>query len=183
MLAPEPHLFGDDGRFPNSRYPVLVYRGVATEPAAARAAVVRAEVVRPEVSRAALFERLFSRHQWPAAWRNGLYEQHHYHSAAHEVLGVYEGWVQARLGGEEGTLLELRAGDVIVIPAGVAHCNEAQSKDFRVVGAYPRGTEMDMFYGAPGERPRTDSNIARVPLPEQDPVFGAGGPLLELWRA
>jgi uncharacterized protein YjlB len=168
MQAPEPHLFGDDGRFPNSRYPALVYRGVATEPAAARAAA---------------FERLFSRHQWPAAWRNGLYTQHHYHSAAHEVLGVYEGWVQARLGGEGGTLLVLQAGDVLVIPAGVAHCNEGQSKDFRVVGAYPRGTEMDMFYGKPGERPRTDRTIGAVPLPEQDPVFGAAGPLLDLWRA
>jgi len=168
MLAPEPHLFGDDGRFPNSRHPALVYRGVATEPAAARATAL---------------ERLFSRHQWPAAWRNGLYTQHHYHAAAHEVLGVYEGWVQARLGGEGGTLLLLQAGDVLVIPAGVAHRNEGQSKDFRVVGAYPRGTEMDMFYGEPGERPRADRTIAAVPLPEQDPVFGAGGPLLDLWRA
>lgn len=168
MQAPEAHLFGDDGRFPNSRHPALVYRAVSTEPAAARAGA---------------FERLFSRHQWPAAWRNGLYTQHHYHSAAHEVLGVYEGWVHARLGGESGTLLVLRAGDVLVIPAGVAHRNEGQSKDFRVVGAYPLGTEMDMFYGEPGERPRADRTIGAVPLPEQDPVFGAAGPLLELWRA
>jgi uncharacterized protein YjlB len=167
MLAPESHSFGDAGRFPNSRYPALVYRGVATERASALATA---------------FERLFSRHQWPAAWRNGLYTQHHYHSAAHEVLGVYEGWVQARLGGEGGTLLVLRAGDALVIPAGVAHRNEGQSKDFRVVGAYPRGTEMDMFYGEPGERPCADRNIDALPLPEQDPVFGAAGPLLELWR-
>src|SRR5262249_35587426 len=109
MLAPERLLFGDDSRFPNSAYPALIYRGVLSEPAA---------------SRAAGFERLFSSHGWPAAWRNGLYAQHHYHSTAHEVLGVYEGWVQARLGGERGSVVLLRAGDVVVIPAGVAHRNE-----------------------------------------------------------
>jgi uncharacterized protein YjlB len=167
MQAPETHLFGDDGRFPNSRFPVLVYRGAVTEAAAARASA---------------FERLFTAHAWPAAWRNGLYGAHHYHSCAHEVLGVYDGWVNARLGGEQGALVVLRAGDAVVIPAGVAHCNQGQSQDFRVVGAYPRGTDMDMMYGRPGERPRADRNLAAVPLPERDPVFGVEGPLLALWR-
>jgi len=167
MQSPEQHLFGDDGRFPNSRFPALIYRGVLTEPAAGRASA---------------FERLFSGHEWPAAWRNGLYAEHHYHSSAHEVLGVYEGWVQARLGGERGALVVLRAGDVVVIPAGVAHRNEGQSKDFRVVGAYPRGTDMDMNYGERRERPRADQRIAALPRPAQDPVFGEGGPLIALWQ-
>jgi len=167
MSEPERYLLADAGRFPNSRFPTLVYRGVSTEPAAARAIA---------------FERLFSQHQWPAAWRNGLYAQHHYHSTAHEVLGVYEGWVKARLGGEGGVLVLLRAGDVVVIPAGVAHRNEGQSKDFRVVGAYPRGSDMDMNYGEPRERPRADQRIAALPRPAQDPVFGEGGPLIELWQ-
>ncbi|MEY4549596.1 MAG: hypothetical protein RL685_5791 [Pseudomonadota bacterium] len=166
MESTEAHSFADDGRFPNSPLPVLVYRAVAS---------IAAE-------RASHFERLFSAHSWPAAWRNGLYTQHHYHSTAHEVLGVYEGWVKARLGGERGGLLTLQAGDVIVIPAGVAHCNEGQSRDFRVVGAYPRGTEMDMNYGQPRERPAADRRIASVPLPDRDPVLGSSGPLLELWR-
>lgn len=167
MESPEAHLFADDGRFPNSELPVLVYRAVVSE----------------AKERASSFERLFSAHLWPAAWRNGLYTQHHYHSTAHEVLGVYEGWVKARLGGEGGGLLTLQAGDVVVIPAGVAHCNEGQSRDFRVVGAYPRGTDMDMNYGQPRERPAADRRIAAVALPERDPVFGASGPLLALWRS
>jgi uncharacterized protein YjlB len=80
-------------------------------------------------------------------------------------------------------LVVLRAGDVVVIPAGVAHCNEGQSKDFRAIGAYPRGTDMDMNYGEPRDRPRADRNISIVPLPAQDPVYGAGGPLIEIWQS
>lgn len=171
MVAPEAYVFADDGRFPNNGLPVLVYRAVVSAAAGGLAG-----------ERAASFERLFSAHRWPAAWRNGLYTQHHYHSTAHEVLGVYDGWVKARLGGERGELLTLQAGDVVVIPAGVAHCNEAQSADFRVVGAYPRGTDMDMNYGAARERPAADRRIAAVPLPEQDPVLGAQGPLFSHWR-
>jgi uncharacterized protein YjlB len=39
-----------------------------------------------------------------------------------------------------------------------------------------------MNYGKPGERPKTDDNIASVPLPKTDPVFGKGGGLLEIWK-
>jgi len=50
-----------------------------------------------------------------------------------------------------------------------------------VVGAYPNGTEWDMNYGQRKERPQADENIARVQMPELDPVYGANGPLQELW--
>jgi uncharacterized protein YjlB len=89
--------------------------------------------------------------------------------------------VRVRLGGKQGKLVELQAGDVAVLPAGVAHKNEGQSRDFRVVGAYPTGTSADMQYGKDGERPRTDKNIASVPLPKADPVAGPKGPLKRLW--
>ena len=93
------------------------------------------------------FENCFSNHGWPAAWRNGLFDFHHYHSTAHEVLGVYSGWVRACFGGPQGQILEAEKGDVIIIPAGVAHCNKGQSPDFMVVGAYPLGQPRDMKYG------------------------------------
>jgi uncharacterized protein YjlB len=38
-----------------------------------------------------------------------------------------------------------------------------------------------MNYGQAGERPQADQNIAQVPLPQQDPVYGSPGPLLENW--
>jgi uncharacterized protein YjlB len=163
--APEAHVFADDGVFPNSRLPVLIYRGVLATPDAAA------------------FEQMFEANGWSSSWRNGLYSVHHYHSTAHEVLGVYQGRVNARLGGERGAAVTLVAGDVAVIPAGVAHKNDGASTDFRVVGAYPVGTSPDMQYGKPGERPGTDRSIARVGLPTGDPVQGGGGAIALHWKA
>jgi len=160
---PEQHVFADDGIFPNSKLPVLVYKRALAK------------------SGAPAFEELFESNRWSAAWRNGLYAVHHYHSTAHEALGIYQGWVRARLGGDKGTVLTLEAGDILVIPAGVAHRNDGASADFKVVGAYPVGTGPDMQYGKPGERPGTDGNIAGVPRPAADPVHGKSGPLMRLW--
>lgn len=42
---------------------------------------------------------------------------------------------------------------------------------------------VDMNYGKPGERPRTDENIARVALPAFDPIFGKSGPLIDHWTS
>lgn len=157
----------DDGIFPNSGLPALIYRGAismsGTDPAA-------------------IFERLFEANGWAGSWRNGIYSYHHYHSTAHEVLGIYRGSAKVQLGGEKGIIHEARAGDVIVIPAGVAHKNLGSSQDFGVVGAYPKGQDWDMNYGKAGERPRAEQNIARVKLPKMDPVFGERGPLIAKWR-
>jgi uncharacterized protein YjlB len=105
----------------------------------------------------------------------------HYHSTAHEVLGVYHGSARVQLGGERGVVQEVHPGDVLVIPAGVAHKKLGSTADFGVVGAYPEGQDWDMNYGRLGERPRADSNIARVPLPKADPVCGPDGPLTVHW--
>ena len=106
---------------------------------------------------------------------------HHYHSTAHEVLGIYSGRVRVQLGGPRGKPITVDAGDVLVIPAGVAHMNVAASGDFRVVGAYPAGTSPDMNYGKPGERPDTDRSIARLAIPAADPVEGRRGALVAQW--
>jgi uncharacterized protein YjlB len=86
------------------------------------------------------------------------------------------------LGGPEGTTVEVRAGDVVVIPAGVGHRNAGSSCDFAVLGAYPRGQESyDLRTGEEGERPEALENIRNVPLPEADPLYGPGGPLPARW--
>ena len=153
----------DDGTFPNNRRPLLLYSGaVPAEPSA--------------------IERLFGNNDWPSAWRNGVYPYHHYHSTAHEALGVYSGSATLQFGGPGGAIMTIRAGDVAVIPAGVAHrCLEA-SPDFRVVGAYPLAQSWDMCFGKPGERPEADRRIAAVPDPVKDPVQGSGGVLVRLWQ-
>lgn len=165
----EEHFFaGDGGGAPNNpSLPLLVYRGaLETGPGCAEAC-----------------EALFAANGWRGAWRNGIYAQHHYHSTAHEVLGVTAGSVRVRLGGEGGATVELRAGDVVVIPAGVAHKNEGASPDLLVVGAYPVGQSPDMCSPATQERGRTVRNIRAVPLPAGDPVSGKAGPLPQRWRS
>ncbi|MCP4341893.1 MAG: cupin, partial [Desulfobulbaceae bacterium] len=97
------------------------------------------------------------------------------------VLGVYSGWVRACFGGPRGEILTAEKGDVIIIPAGLSHCNKGQSPDFMVVGGYFANQPLDMMYGKPGERPQADLNIAEVSLPTTDPIFGSDGPLLKLW--
>ncbi len=127
-------------------------------------------------------EKAFYGNAWGRSWRNGIFTIHHYHSTAHEVLGLYSGKVKAQFGGPDGQAVTAKAGDVIIIPAGVAHKNLDQSPDFRCVGAYPAGQSPDMQYGKLGERPSSDQNIRSVPLPKIDPVFGKNGPLLEIWE-
>jgi uncharacterized protein YjlB len=157
----------DDGVFPNNeKLPLIVYK----------------EAVRYGNGGAEIVEKIFHKNGWGGSWRNGIYGYHHYHSTAHEVLGVYSGRAKVQLGGPEGKVFEVRKGDVILIPAGVAHKNLGSSPDFRVVGAYPDGQSWDMNYGKEGERPNADRNIEKVALPSKDPVFGADGPVNEAWK-
>ena len=159
----EPWRLADDGQFINSPYPALVYRAVFAAPGSARATTSGSgEDV------AAAFEALFDANGWPPAWRAGLYSVAHYHGAAHEVLGVFRGWARAQLGGASGPLVTLRAGDALLLPAGVAHENRGDSGDFCAVGAYPRGQRVDMRYAR-----HRDADIGRLALmaAPTDPIF------------
>jgi uncharacterized protein YjlB len=163
------HTLADDGTFPNNeRLCLLVYKNALRLPQEAPAAAI---------------ESLFAAHGWGGSWRNGVYPFHHYHSTAHEVLGVYSGTAEVQFGGPNGVVLQVERGDVVIIPAGVSHKNVRSSVDFRVVGAYPHGQRPDMNDGREGERPSADDRIASVPRPQADPVYGQGGPLDERWPA
>ena len=142
------------------RWPLLVYPGVATKD------------ITPE-----FFETLFDRNRWPAAWRNGVHPFHHFHSNSHEVLGVYEGEATVRFGGEEGVTLTARPGDVIVLPAGTLHKKLSSKGRLGIVGAYPEGSMPDTCLTQ-----KNAGRVSSVPLPQQDPVHGPGGPLFTYWR-
>jgi uncharacterized protein YjlB len=155
------------GNFPNNpRLPLILYR----------------QAIRLEEGDASAVESCFEQHDWGNSWRNGIYTYHHYHSTAHEVLGIYRGKAKVQLGGPEGLKVELSAGDVVIIPAGVAHKNLDASADFACVGAYPPGQNFDMNYGKEGERPQADKQIAQLALPDTDPVFGKDGLVLQEWQ-
>lgn len=167
--APELYCFGDNGAVPNNEtLPLVLYRGVlpleGDDPAAA-------------------CERLFAGHGWSNGWRNGIFPYHHFHTGTHEVLGIVRGEAKVRFGGEGGELVPVRAGDVVVIPAGVGHRNEGASRDLLVVGAYPGGAEPDIRKGDADDPAAAKARIRRVALPAADPVFGRDGPLLARWTA
>lgn len=173
--VPQALAIGERDPFPNSRLPVLLYRAALSGRALGGGPL-------PSGSKlAGAFESRFGHNGWKGSWRGGLYKFHHFHSTAHEALGVFQGRVSVRLGGPGGMLVAVRAGDVLVLPAGVGHKNEGQSDDFRVLGAYPTGTTWDMQYGKAGERPAADRRIGQVPLPKKDPLFGSAGPLCRTW--
>ena len=168
FVEPEEFLFKDDGMFPNSALPLLLYRQAFTAEAEDLASVI---------------EQRFAENDWTNSWRNGVYSFAHYHSTTHEALGVYCGSAILRLGGELGKNVAVHAGDVIVIPTGVAHRKMGSSENFGVVGAYPDGREWDLLRGRPGERPQADQNIAALPIPDNDPIYGLEGPLRQIWKS
>ena len=160
------HLLQPDEHYPNNaNLPLLVYKNA---------------FLLPEVDGPGLIEKTFRKNEWTNSWRNGIYEEHHFHSNTHEVLGIYSGHCIVQFGGDHGITLELRKGDVVVVPAGVAH-KKIAAEDLRCVGAYPNGRDYTIYYGQPGEKEKTQPEISRVPLPENDPVFGVDGPLKHYW--
>jgi len=163
---PQKLFLEDDGSIPNNKLPVLYYQHAFKERGGAGARWL---------------EQTFKRHNWTNSWRNGVFSYHHYHSNSHEVLGVYAGSAHLQLGGEKGQKVDVKAGDVIVLPAGTGHKNLGSSRDFGVVGAYPNGSSYDLNTGKQGERPQADKNIAAVPMPDADPLLGENGGLTEIW--
>ena len=167
----KPHLyrFTDDGRTPNNpRWPMVVYRSAVALPG--------------EFDPAAVFETLFESNRWGESWRNGMYPFNHFHTRTHETLGIARGWVRAQLGGTNGRDLTLKAGDVVIFPAGTGHKRRAQSRDLLIVGAYPPSGQYDEPKPQEVDHDDAVTAIAKVKRPHTDPVYGRKGPLMELWK-
>jgi uncharacterized protein YjlB len=160
MIAPETFILYEKGWCPNNaRLPVLLYRGA-----------VKAE----GKTAAERFAQLFADHGWPAEWHDTIFDYHHYHSTAHEALGVFAGFATLMLGGPEGRIVEVQAGDALVLPVGTGHCRIAGSEDFEVVGGYPQGMDWDICTEAPS--PDVRARMRNLSLPCSDPVTGRPGP-------
>ena len=170
MIPPRtPHLhhFADAGAIPNNAaLPVVHYRHaieLGNDPPAA-------------------IEAVFSKNRWKPDWRDKIYNYHHYHSTAHEVMGIAAGYARVRLGGISGDDVELEPGDVVVLPAGTGHKLIAASEDFLVVGAYPKGQDWDVITAEePQKKAEALATIAALPFPAADPVYGKAGALIDIW--
>jgi len=168
-VEPVALMMKENGNFPNNPgLPVLHYRkvfdlGDSPEPAS-------------------IVEKVFYNNNWRGSWRNGVYDFHHYHSTAHEALGVFGGWAEVQLGGPGSNVIRIEKGDLVVLPAGMVHSRIDAGDGFAVVGAYPDGQTWDMNYGSAGEFQKGMENILKVPLPEKDPVFGKKGKMFVFWK-
>jgi uncharacterized protein YjlB len=144
---------------PNSLLPVMLVR----------------TALAPNTSgKARLFREAFRRNGWTGLWTDTIYDYTHFHSNAHEVLGIAEGKVTIVLGGDEGRRFRLKAGDMLVIPAGVGHRRVGDDTGLKVIGAYPPGqSHFDMK--------RKGRAAPKAPLPRTDPFYGIDGPLMRSW--
>ena len=157
----------DDGIFPNNYLPVLLYRQALFSP-----------VLFP----ARHIINLFENNYWYNTWNGGIFAYHHYSSITHTAIGIYKGKTVLQLGGEKGIQIIVWKNDVLIIPAGVAYKNMGRENTVKCVTAHPYGRACDLNYGKAGERPQTDKNIAAVPIPSVDPVFGTDKGLPEIWH-
>lgn len=169
------YVFADDGQFPNSCLPLLVYPQVLRPPPIQHSTSAS--------DFASQFEARLKGQGWHGLWRDVVYNYHHYHTTAHEALGCFAGHADVLFGGERGSVIRLTTGDAVLIPAGVAHKCVGQSDDFGVVGGYPPGQDVDMKYGHAGERPAADAAIAGLSLPYSDPfILGPDGAIPRIWH-
>ncbi len=173
---PEHFLLKPNGWIPNNpQLPVLLYRAALPQPAGEPLATA--------------MEQVFTANGWPPQWRNGIYTFHHFHSTAHEILGIAAGEVQVLLGGpvtgpttgqtSTGRDLTLSAGDVVALPAGTGHCKLRSTPDLLVIGAYPTGQHWDICRTALS--PAALEAMRHIAFPQSDPVQGPNGPLQTLW--
>jgi len=147
MTMPESFILTENDWVPNNpSFPILLHRSLASGDC-------------EDLARH--FETRFAQHGWPPQWRDTIYDYHHYHSTAHEALGIAAGTATLMLGGPGGPEVAVAAGDVLVLPVGTGHCRTAASADFLVVGAYPRARTGTL--AAKHRRPKRASESQHSP--------------------
>jgi len=83
-------------------------------------------------------------------------------------------------GNSGGVETECEAGDVIIIPAGVAHrLLDDYGSGYSMVGSYPKcSAKWDMCYGKAGEESKVEG-IAKLKWFTADPLYGEKRPVLD----
>jgi uncharacterized protein YjlB len=161
--------FDDDGTIPNNpALPMLYFQAALSF------------VGSPDPER--VVEGVFRHNGWGHFWRNGIYPYVHYHSLIHEAMGIARGRAKVRFGGLGGREIDMAAGDIVVLPAGVGHQCLWADPNLMVIGAYPAHGEYNLCRGSKSEHKAALKTIPLVPLPDADPVYGKNGPLKRLWR-
>jgi len=163
------HILKPNKNFPNSELPLLIYKNACL-------------LGKQKNKAAQSLQKIFNKNNWKNSWNNGIYRFHHYHSNTHECMGIASGKALVIFGGVGGRKLVLEKGDVIVIPAGLAHKCSKNSTDFLCVGAYPGGNEYDVNLGTKEEFEKAKPRLKKLTNPALDPVFGKKGFLKSFWK-
>ena len=150
--------FKNDGVIPNNPLPVLVYKEVLQD-----------------------FEATFKINGWTNNWRDIILHYDHFHSNTHEVLGLAQGAAKLKIGGENGIELQVETGDVIIMPAGVGHYSLDNSMKYQFIGGYPNGADWNLKTNLEEEQTIL-AEIANIPIPNTDPLYGINGPLFDYWK-
>lgn len=155
-------------RFPNNSLPALIYR--------------KALNLDENNQNEEACKELLLRNNWGNNWTDSIFDFHHFHSNTHEVLAITAGNAEVVLGGPGHDAIFLHRGDVLIIPAGVAHKKKNSSSDFKCVGGYAGGRDYDMNTGNDQELEKVIKEMRVVPLPETDPVTGKKDTILSYWK-
>ena len=145
----EHHLLKEAGTSPNNgALPLIVYRGVmdvgGDEPEAA-------------------VERHFDANGWGDGFRGDTFPFHHYHSIAHEVVGCARGAARLQFGGPKGPVVDVQAGDAVLIPPGWSTAGSTTSRATSASAPIRRGSSR-IFACCPTRmrRSRTRGTIPRA---------------------
>lgn len=163
------YIFKPNKDFPNSKLPLLIYKQVFL-------------LGKQKNKAARSLQKIFHKNNWKNSWSNGIYSLHHYHSNTHECMGIASGKAWVIFGGPGGRKLVLAKGDVVIIPAGLAHKCSKTSNNFFCVGAYPGGSEYDINLGTKAELEKVKPKLQKLSKPSLDPVFGKEGFLKSFWK-
>ena len=167
MSHPDPiirelHVKSND-TFPNSHFPVLLYKRVLDVPAFFAASKI---------------EKHFIANGWTGIVSAPVLAKHAYHSNAHKVLAAIKGQAMILIGGENGKHVKFEKGDVLIIPAGVAHKNLSKESDIVCVTAYYGNDKVETLYGDEAKHDLPD-----MPVPAADPFYGENeNGLLHAWK-
>ncbi|CAG9948963.1 unnamed protein product [Clonostachys rosea f. rosea IK726] len=163
------YYLGSNQDAPNNTLPVLHYQDVLPQPA----------------TEASVTEFL-TRNKWEKRGTWGHIGIRHFHPNSHECYGIFQGSSKLLIGKikqGDGVEINVKSGDVIVLPAGTAHSSIESSPNYRYIGVYPQGCPK--WRNEMGKKPAEQfhATIQDVAMPEADPVYGESGPLTRLWVA
>ena len=163
------YLFPTNKTFPNSSLPLLIYKNACL-------------LGKQKNQSVKLLQTIFNKNNWKNTWSNGIYNFHHYHSNTHECMGIAAGKAWVIFGGTRGKRVSIEKGDIVIIPAGLAHKCSKASEEFLCVGGYPGGAQYDINLGTSEELEKAKSKLKKLPKPALDPVFGKEGFLKTFWK-